>query len=64
MPSQLSHDGLGALQFAEFTKHELKAALHLFIRLEDSLSTASSRQAGRQRKTQFASRGFLLLALM
>jgi hypothetical protein len=64
MSSQLPHDSFGAVQFVEFAKHKLKASLYLFIRLQNNLPTAGSRQTGRQRKTQFASHGFLLLTLM
>jgi hypothetical protein len=62
MPSQLPHDGFGAVQFVELAKYKLKASLHLFIRMQSNLPAARSRQAGRQRKTQFPARGFLSLA--
>ena len=62
--AQKAHHATGALQLSELGKDEMKAGLHLVVRVEHDGAYPVVDEPGWQRQAELAARCFLPLALM
>src|SRR5580693_7968909 len=62
--AQKAHHGARTLQFPELSEDQLQSRLHFFIRIEGYDAGTVIDEPRWQRQPQFATRRFLLLALM